>query len=908
MSAPSALTLKTPSSSPGNDSTPELTVTVGETGGTVTLYSDSGCSTAASSAASVTDTTGTITVDITANAISSDSTVSYYATHTKSGVTSACSTATVSYTYDSTAPTVSTVVYSATDGGASVDDVIEGATLYTKIVFSEKVASVTADDATARPAIKAKAQRNSSDTITEFQYDIIASGDLASGDCKETGTGNDDGKVYSCMFTTPSTLTGYNTLKTYATAFADEAGNSGTAETYAGVTDVVGVKQTPSGVSVSFANADGSTLDQTGINPFNVNTQLYCANTCGSDDELAAVGVQCTGSIGNVWEARIGGQSGTAYNVVYSVTPFSGGTHIFNAQFINKKLPNGTVWYGIPANNMWYKDTNNDNRCTPMPETGATVTIAYKLAMTLTGTLSSDRDIYSISASDADSGTTTWKKKLLTSTQFCGSLTMGSGTSDYTEGETIEITSGTGNNSKRMCFKVTDDESTPRTEYKAQAISGLTKAALAATVGAVPSGSAESKNIELTGVTTGAGVKFNLITNAACNATNYGSGGTTVAMSGGAGTVTVSGTGNNNKYACMQVSKSGNTTRYFGSGQITGLTAVVPDAPSSLALGTGLDAVDTDSTPDIVVTVGATGGSVTLYTDSGCSTAGSSAANVTDTSSPYTVAVTANALTDGSSATYYAKHTKDGESSACSTANVSYAYDGTAPTISSATFEAGTTVTVVMSEDVWASAAPTASDFKVKSGASGSEANNVVTGITGLQSVKASADDSFDLTVTTALVSGNSVKVYYTAGTNKVSDEAGNELGSLAEGSAVVASEAVPTATLSGEPTGASSTTTLDVTVGGTGITHYKKMVGAGGVRVMRWAGIRRVRCLIITVSLILSAGRQARARTCTSCRTTGGRCRRTRTRERGLQRMTSRLPAGTTDRRVCSRTARICM
>ena len=118
-------------------------------------------------------------------------------------------------------------------------------------------------------------------------------------------------------------------------------------------------------------------------------------------------------------------------------------------------------------------------------------------------------------------------------------------------------------------------------------------------------------------------------------------------------------------------------------------------------------------------------------------------------------------------------------------------YDPTEPTISSAAFEADGAVTLTMSEDVWAGSAPTATDFKVKSGAAGNLSENVVTNITGLANTKAGADTSFALSVTTALVAGNTVKVYYTKGTNAVSDEAGNELASVAENDAVDAAESV---------------------------------------------------------------------------------------------------------------------
>ncbi len=106
---PSAIALTTPSSSPGNDTTPTFTVTVSETGGTVTLYSDSGCTTsnAISSATSVTDTDSPFTVAVTANTLSAG-TYTVYAKHTEGGEDSPCSTETASYVLDTTAPTVDT--------------------------------------------------------------------------------------------------------------------------------------------------------------------------------------------------------------------------------------------------------------------------------------------------------------------------------------------------------------------------------------------------------------------------------------------------------------------------------------------------------------------------------------------------------------------------------------------------------------------------------------------------------------------------------------------------------------------------------------------------------------------------------------------------------------------------------
>ena len=113
----------------------------------------------------------------------------------------------------------------------------------------------------------------------------------------------------------------------------------------------------------------------------------------------------------------------------------------------------------------------------------------------------------------------------------------------------------------------------------------------------------------------------------------------------------------------------------------------------------------------------------------------------------------------------------------------------TVPTISSG-FYLGSGIELTMSEEVWAGTMPAATDFKVKSGVSGSETANTVTGITGLAGTRADAGTTVALTLTNSVPIGRSVKVWYTKGTNTVEDEAGNVLASLAEASAVTMSEA----------------------------------------------------------------------------------------------------------------------
>ena len=108
---PSSVTLSSPSSSPGSDTTPTFTVTVSETGGAVTLYSDRSCTTALSAAVAVTDTRSPYTVSVTTYTLTTRGRYTVYAKHTKDALASGCSSASASYTLDTT---TSTTTYTTT--------------------------------------------------------------------------------------------------------------------------------------------------------------------------------------------------------------------------------------------------------------------------------------------------------------------------------------------------------------------------------------------------------------------------------------------------------------------------------------------------------------------------------------------------------------------------------------------------------------------------------------------------------------------------------------------------------------------------------------------------------------------------------------------------------------------------
>ena len=65
----------------------------------------------------------------------------------------------------------------------------------------------------------------------------------------------------------------------------------------------------------------------------------------------------------------------------------------------------------------------------------------------------------------------------------------------------------------------------------------------------------------------------------------------------------------------------------------------------------------------------------------------------------------------------------------------SFVYDQTLPTLSSASFSVGNTITVLFNEDVHATTAPENTDFEVQSGVSGSESANHVSGIAGVAGI-----------------------------------------------------------------------------------------------------------------------------------------------------------------------------
>jgi hypothetical protein len=102
-SAPTSISLVTPSSSPGNVTTPTFQVGGVTSGYSISIYDSAACNANLKGTATASGTT----VDVTSSALTNGNTYTLYATQTDTiGNTSACSSANVAYTVDTTAPTV----------------------------------------------------------------------------------------------------------------------------------------------------------------------------------------------------------------------------------------------------------------------------------------------------------------------------------------------------------------------------------------------------------------------------------------------------------------------------------------------------------------------------------------------------------------------------------------------------------------------------------------------------------------------------------------------------------------------------------------------------------------------------------------------------------------------------------
>ena len=430
---------------------------------------------------------------------------------------------------DDTAPTVASPTITTSNSNTSYAK--QGDTITVSIDFSEEIDE---DNTTIKYQVGAG-------TETSFTY---TTGTVTSGKCKET-TDNTD--VYSCKYTVASGDTGL--FKAKVSAFKDTAGNSGTAQTYnaTGITVDTSTPSKPTGLDLAATDDTGSSntdnltknttgLTITGCAEANSEVELFKDNAAFSapaTDTADTTHSSCTGTKRFSVSVSLA-ESGTAYGITAKATDAAGNISV------------ASVALSITV------DTT---------------------APTITTTVSGTNDNRTVSATDNDTGTT-MKYKIITASSSCNASSMSSSIA-YTEGNDLNI--AVTHNGKKVCFSSTD--SAGNVAYQATGTLS-TASALTATVSAVPSGSARSKNITISSVTSGASVKYKLITNSVCNATNYGSGGTSLTLTNNAATVTVTNESDNTKYLCFKLTKANFSDAFVGSAQITGIDDTAPTVAS----------------------------------------------------------------------------------------------------------------------------------------------------------------------------------------------------------------------------------------------------------------------------------------------------------------------------------------
>ena len=685
-----------------------------------------------------TDTAGkgwSIDIDLTA----SGTPYAITATATSGSSTSVTSAA-LDITVDTIAPTVtssSTGYYTSSALSTELTgSVNSGTDIYTKVTFSEVVAETIANDNTARPVI------SYSLAGTDTQYDIIASGSPASGDCVESGSGASDNKQYTCRYTVASGNTGSFGVKV-GTSTADLAGNT-LASTYIHNASLTADTTLP---TISSASYNGSSITLTMSESVSV--------------------------------------SGTKTGGDFTVT--GGGAPTVSSYTISNRTITLTLASALT--------------------TGATVTLAYAKNATAANRITdgAGNELAAVSS-----------QNVLSRSVSISAVA----TDDYinaTEDNSAVLIAGTSSglaNNTTVTITLDDADADTNADHTFTATTNSS--------GAWTTDSSDLTAARVQALDEGA-------MTITASATGAGSGVRTVTYDATAPTVSSSNTG----YY---------TTSSLGtelSGSVKSGTEIYTKVSFSEVIAE-TTANDNTARPVISYSLAGTDTQYDIIAsgtpDSGdCVESGSGSTDNKQYTCRYTVA-------SGNTGSFGVKVGTSTADPAGNTLASTYTHsatltaDTTLPTMSSVVAEEST-VRITMSEVVYAGTTPTATDFKVKSGTSGSETANTVTGITGLATTKATADTSFDLTVTTTFTHGDSVKVYYTKGSNAVKDRADNELATVAEASALTATATVKTVsiatvatddylnaseddstlTISGTSTGLTTGTTVTVAVDGAG-------------------------------------------------------------------------------------------
>ena len=939
--APSAPTvaLQSPASSPSNDSTPTIRVTVdtNQQNGTVQLFSNSSCSTSISS--SVTVDAATEDVDTTAL---TEGVHTIYAKHANIANLSTCSTTGVSYTYDGTAPTITTGTLdlaAADDTGVNTDNITKNTTdltisgtlsaagasgdyvqLYsngTKIAgatdttLSNTAWTADADLSEGTHAITAKVLDAAGNegtastaltivvdtTVPVATYTTATTGGTTSGSTTYLNTGDTVSVVLtfpeSIASTAPIVQFKNNTTnlgsavtsvqdETLLVALSDSTGDS------AGATDALDFG-TPSSVLTRETVASGGYV-------YKVNATQSSLYIGVSGDAATAVGLKGKWSTTKPTSSQISDSTfGTEFVSVNSrganATFYAGkrfeniaaGTYLWFYPAATRAVTNRemTVITNISSGKvMDFSNTSTDSDTVSATDpidfgtvsaTGVTreslgpgyvykTTKAFRrlfigtdATLPYTGTYAARRATSKPTTTNLSThGTQLWSRSFTSNVAVSGGIVLkdvpagtyfwvypsiSAGAADRTlelRGTDVIISNQTFTATKTIAASDTAASGNLKYDITNEAsvtdIAGNTLAAKEATTIAntaidttVPTISTAayggttviltmSEDVAVSGTKTGS--DFTVTGGGAPTVSSYTISGSTV-------TLTLSAAIASGSTVTLAYAKNGtaaNRITDIAGNELAAVTAQSVDEASVSVSAVSTDDYINDAEDENALIISGTssglasGTTVTVGVD-GSGTDITGKTGTTNASGAWSVSLTSAEVkaldastpdADGEDLTITA--TATGASSGTRTVS----YDPTAPDISSVAVT-GTTLTVTMDESVYAATTPDNGDFVITGGGAPS-----VSGISGLPTTVAGADNSFTLTIASALTGGSPTLAYTRNSTDAkiIKDKAGNKLADLT-GQAIVAPPAAPTLALQSPASSPSndSTPTIRVTV-----------------------------------------------------------------------------------------------
>ena len=612
---PSDLSLHDPLTSPSNDSTPEITVSGVESFAQVQLFSDSSCNTSVSSSVSALENEST--VHIIANTITSDGTVTYYTRQTnQAGDESPCSIASLSYEYDRTQPVA--------PSSLSLHD------------------PLTSPNTDPTPEIIVSGVEPLA-TVQLFSGFLCYS----SADSQESVPPNK-----STVHIIANTITSDSTV-TYSARQTDQAGNESPCSSY--------------GATLSY-EYDGTQPEPPS------SLSLHDPSRSPSNDSTPEILVSGVEPLAKV-ELFRDNSCNTSVSSQESVPP-----NKFTVKIIANTIPsNGTItYYAQQTDRVGYVSLCSSASTSyeydeMIPNPPSDLSLHDPL------TSPSDDSTPEIIVSGVDPLATVE----LFSDSSC-STSVSSQESVQQNESTVQIIANTITSDSAVTYyaRQTDQEghaslcSSVSLFYEYDGTQPAPPSSLSLHDPSRSPSNDSTPEILVSGVEPLA--KVELFSDSSCSTSvssqeSVQQNESTVQII--ANTIPSNGTVT---YYVRQTDRAGHASLCSGASLSYKYDEMIPNPPSGLSLHDPLTSPSTDSTPEIIVSGVKPLATVELFSDSSCNTSVSPQESVPSNDS--TVHIIANTITSDSAVTYYARQTSQaGHASLCSSASLSYEYDGTIP-------------------------------------------------------------------------------------------------------------------------------------------------------------------------------------------------------------------------------------